>query len=114
MPLFALMLLIVGIALYYLVLVMTMLIERQSGEIALLKSRGASSPQILLVYLIEGSILVALAVGLGPLLAMGAIKILGLTPPFADLSQNSFLDVHLSSGAFGLALLGAMLALRAL
>ena len=114
MPLFALMLLIVGIALYYLVLVMTMLIERQSGEIALLKSRGASSPQILLVYLIEGSILVALAVGLGPLLAMGAIKILGPTPPFADLSQNSFLDVHLSSGAFGLALLGAILALLAL
>ncbi len=114
MPLFALMLLIVCIALYYLVLVMTMLVERQSGEIALLKSRGASSPQILLIYLIEGIILVALAVGLGPLLALGAIKVLGPTPPFADLSQNSFLDVNLSSEAFGLAFLGAFLALLAL
>ena len=43
LPLFALMLLIVGIALYYLVLVATMLVERQAGEIALLKSRAPGS-----------------------------------------------------------------------
>ena len=34
---------IVGIALYYLVMVSNMLVERQAGEIALLKSRGAST-----------------------------------------------------------------------
>ena len=114
LPLFALMLLIVGIALYYLVLVATMLVERQAGEIALLKSRGAGLGQIMTVYLIEGSALTVFAVVLGPLLAAGVIRLLGPTPPFADLSQGELLRVTLTAEAFGMAALGAILALAAL
>ena len=114
LPLFALMLLIVGIALYYLVLVSTMLVERQTGEIALLKSRGAGLGQIMTVYLIEGLALTVSAVVLGPLLASGMIRLLGPTPPFADLSQGELLRVTLTAEAFGLAALGAVLALIAL
>ena len=114
LPLFALMLLIVGIALYYLVLVSTMLVERQTGEIALLKSRGAGLGQIMTVYLIEGLALTVSAVVLGPLLASGMIRLLGPTPPFADLSQGELLRVTLTAEAFGLAALGAVLALVAL
>ena len=114
LPLFALMLLIVGVALYYLVLVATMLVERQAGEIALLKSRGAGLGQIMAVYLIEGSALTVLAVVLGPLLAAGVIRLLGPTPPFADLSQGELLRVTLTGEAFGMAALGAALALVAL
>ena len=114
LPLFALMLLIVGIALYYLVLVATMLVERQAGEIALLKSRGAGLGQIMTVYLIEGSVLTIFAVVLGPLLASGVIRLLGPTPPFSDLSQGELLQVTLTAEAFGLAALGALLALVAL
>ncbi len=114
LPLFALMLLIVGIALYYLVLVATMLVERQAGEIALLKSRGAGIGQIMTVYLIEGSALTVFAVVLGPLLAGLVIRLLGPTPPFADLSQGELLQVTLTAEAFGMAALGAVLALLAL
>ena len=114
LPLFALMLLIVGIALYYLVLVATMLVERQAGEIALLKSRGAGLGQIMTVYLVEGSALTIFAVVLGPLLAAGVIRLLGPTPPFADLSQGELLTVTLTAEAFGMAALGAVLALVAL
>ena len=114
LPLFALMLLIVGIALYYLVLVATMLVERQAGEIALLKSRGAGLGQIMTVYLVEGSALTVFAVVLGPLLAAGVIRLLGPTPPFADLSQGELLTVTLTAEAFGMAALGAVLALVAL
>ena len=114
LPLFALMLLIVGIALYYLVLVATMLVERQAGEIALLKSRGAGLGQIMTVYLVEGSALTLFAVVLGPLLASGVIRLLGPTPPFADLSQGQLLRVALTPEAFGMAALGAVLALVAL
>ncbi|MYA53327.1 MAG: ABC transporter permease, partial [Dehalococcoidia bacterium] len=114
LPLFALMLLIVGIALYYLVLVATMLVERQAGEIALLKSRGAGLGQIMTVYLIEGSALTVFAVVLGPLLASGVIRLLGPTPPFSDLSQGQLLRVALTPEAFGMAALGAVLALVAL
>ncbi|MGH2586576.1 MAG: ABC transporter permease, partial [Dehalococcoidia bacterium] len=114
LPLFALIIQIVGIVLYYLVMVTTMLVERQAGEIALLKSRGASTLQIMAVYGLEGLILAVIAALLGPFLAAGAIALLGLTPAFTELSEGSLLTVTLSPGAFVLALLGALLALAAL
>jgi hypothetical protein len=114
LPLFALMLQIVGIVLYYLVMVSTMLVERQAGEIALLRSRGASPRQILIVYALESGIYCGAAAILGPLVAAGAISILGTTPPFRDLSDGGLLDVTLSSGAFGMAALGAVLAFVAM
>ncbi|MGE3601602.1 MAG: FtsX-like permease family protein, partial [Dehalococcoidia bacterium] len=114
LPLFALILQIVGIVLYYLVMVTTMLVERQAGEIALLKSRGASTLQIMTVYAIEGLIVAGLATLIGPFIAAGAIALLGLTPAFSDLSQGGLLTITLSTSAFGLALLGALLGLAAL
>ncbi len=114
LPLFALMLQVVGIVLYYLVMVATMLVERQTGEIALLKSRGASTLQIMAVYGIEGGVLCGAAALLGPFVAAGAIALLGLTPPFQDLSGGGLLDVPLSRQAVGMAALGSGLALLAL
>lgn len=114
LPLFALMLQIVGIVLYYLVMVSTMLVERQTGEIALLKSRGASTTQVMTVYAIEGGALVLAGILLGPLLAAGVIALLGPTPPFRALSGGDLLAVHLSGPAFGLAFVGAVFALAAL
>jgi putative ABC transport system permease protein len=114
LPLFALIAQIVGIVLYYLVMVTTMLVERQSGEIALLKSRGASVWQLMTVYALEGLMLAGIAVIVGPLLAAAAISLLGLTPPFHDLSQGGLLEIHFSGWAFGLAALGALLSLVAL
>jgi len=114
LPLFALMLQIAGIVLYYLVMISTMLVERQTGEIALLKSRGASTGQVMAVYAIEGLFLCLVGVLLGPLLAAAAISILGFTPAFDALSGGSLLEVTLSRAAFGLALVGVLLAFAAL
>lgn len=114
LPLFALMLQVVGIVLYYLVMVSTMVVERQTGEIALLKSRGASVAQVMGIYVIEGLMLTALAVVLGPLVALGAISVLGYTPPFAELSENSLLEVRLSALGVLFALFGALLGLAAM
>ncbi len=114
LPLFALMLQVVGIALYYLVMVATMLIERQSGEIALLRSRGASSAQVIAIYAIEGLFLCGSAAVAGPFIARLGISVLGYTPPFQELSGNAALDVPISRLAFGAALGGAALAFAAL
>ena len=114
LPLFALMVQIVGIVLYYLVMVSNMLVERQVGEIALLRSRGASTRQVMGVYAIEGIGLCAIGVLVGPLLAGTAISLLGTTPAFNDLSGGSTLSVNYSSWAFGFALVGVLLALVAL
>ncbi len=114
LPLFALMIQIVGIVLFYLVMVSTMVVERQSGEIALLKSRGAGTPQVMTVFLIEGLGIMAIATIAGPFLASGAISLLGLTPPFQELSNGDLLKVPLTPLSFALALGGGLLALGAL
>ncbi len=114
LPLFALMLQVVGIAMYYLVMVSTMLVERQAGEIALLRSRGGSARQVVAIYAIEGLIICGLAAVVGPLIAAAGIGVLGYTPPFESLSGNARIEVPLSRGAFGLAALGALLAFAAL
>ena len=114
LPLFALMLQIVGIALFYLVMVSTMVVDREIGEIALLKSRGASTRQIMSVFAIEGFGIGAFATIFGPLVAAGGISLLGYTPPFENLSDGGLLPVRLTLQSFVLAGLGALLAFAAL
>ncbi len=114
LPLFALMMQVVGIVLYYIAMVSTMLVDRQAGEVALLKSRGASTRQIVGVYAIEGGIIALLGGVLGPMLAAATIRLLGPTPPFHDLSGGALLRTHISTQAWLLAALGAGLSLAAL
>ena len=109
-PLFVLLLQIGGVVAYYLLVVSTMLVERQAEEIATLRSRGATTSQLLAQYGVEAAILAALAVGAGPPLAALVIAALGPTPAFADLSGGAPLEVHLSGLAFALAGAGALIA----
>ncbi len=109
-PLFVLLLQVGGVVAYYLLVVSTMLLERQAEEIATLRSRGATTAQLLAQYGIEGALLALLAVAAGPPIAATAIAALGPTPAFSDLSGGAPLDVHLSGLSFALAGGGALLA----
>lgn len=109
-PLLVLVLQVAAIVLYYLFMVSTMLVERQAPEIALFKSRGATTPQVMQIYAVEGLLIFLLAVGLGPPLAATVISFLGQTPPFQDLSGGANLEVRLSGGAYLWAAGGAFLA----
>ena len=112
-PLLVLLLQIVGVVAYYLLVVSTMLVERQASEIATLRSRGASTAQLLAQYGVEAALLASLAVIIGPPLAATVISALGPTPAFSDLSGGEPLDVHLSRLSFALAGAGALLAFLA-
>jgi ABC-type antimicrobial peptide transport system permease subunit len=109
-PLLVLVLQIAGIVLYYLFMVSTMLVERQQAEISLFKSRGATTAQVMQIYVIEGLAILVVALALGPPLAALVIGLLGRTPPFADLSGGANLSVHLSATAYLWAASGALLA----
>ena len=109
-PLFVLLLQIGGVVAYYLLVVSTMLLERQAEEIATLRSRGATTAQLLVQYGIEGAILATLAFAAGPPIAATAIAALGPTPAFSDLSGGAPLDVHLSGLSFALAGGGGLIA----
>jgi hypothetical protein len=113
-PLLVLVLQIAAIVLYYLYMVSTMLVERQAGEIALLKSRGATTGQVMRIYIIEGLVIMAFALLIGPPLAATVIGLLGQTPPFTDLSGGNNLQVHLSPIAYLWAAGGALLAFATL
>jgi putative ABC transport system permease protein len=109
-PLLVLVLQIAAIVMYYLFMVSTMLVERQAGEISLLKSRGATTAQVMQIYVIEGLAIFGVALAIGPPLAMVVVGLLGHTPPFHDLSGGRNLSVHLSPDAYLWALSGALLA----
>ncbi len=113
-PLLVLTLQIVGIVLFYLVLVSTMVVERQSAEVALLKSRGAGLWHIMTISALEGLLLVALALGVGPLVAQEAIALLGFAPAFDGLTGGARLTVELTGETYIWAAGGALLAFIAL
>ncbi|MCS6803092.1 MAG: FtsX-like permease family protein [Chloroflexota bacterium] len=112
-PLYLLILQIVGLVLFYLVLVGNVLVDREAGEIALLKSRGATAGQILLLYLVEGAAMGGVAVAVGPPLAALLTASLGYLPG-SPLAGGGALPVRLGLETWLLALAGAALALLAL
>ena len=114
-PLYLIVSLVTGILVYYLVLVAGLMIRARSTEIAMLKSRGATTPQVGLLVLVEGLLLAVPAVILGPLLALGVVRILGRV--FFQLGGDGGLvsvPVELSSQAFLLGLAGGLLAVAVL
>ena len=110
-PLFIILFLVTAILIYYLGLVCGLIVKSRSTELAMLKSRGATTPQLGLLALVESLILAAPAVAVGPFLAQGVVQILGKI--FFDLGGGGELagvPVSLSSQAFLLGLTGGLLA----
>ncbi|MDA1128005.1 MAG: ABC transporter permease [Chloroflexi bacterium] len=111
-PLFLVVFLIVGILLYYLALVAGLIVRSRSNEIAMLKSRGATTLQVGMLGLGEGLLLGVPAVIIGPFLAMGVVKVLGSI--FFSLGggseELSGVPVAVSQGAVLLGLAGGVLA----
>lgn len=114
LPMFVVLVLIAIVILYYVATLSSLVVEDRRNEVALLRSRGANSTQILMVFVMEGLTIAALSVVLGPILAAGAVSVLGLTPAFSDLGTGGVLTVSLSSGAYMMAALGGLLSFVAL
>ena len=114
LPMLIVLILIVLVVLYYVVILASLLIDTQKNEIALLKTRGATSKQILGVFIIEASLLAIIAASTGPFIAMLGVKFIGVLPIYSELNNGNPLPVQLTFHAFQMALLGAMLGLFAL
>ena len=98
-PLFLMVFLVIGILAYYLALVSALTVRSRSAEIAMLKSRGATTLQIGLMVLVEGLLLAIPAVVVGTLLAPPVAGTLGSL--LFDIEGNRAL-IALSSQAFSL------------
>ncbi|MEE8419079.1 MAG: FtsX-like permease family protein, partial [Dehalococcoidales bacterium] len=113
-PLFLIVSQIVAVILYYLITVSNMLIERQAGEIALFRSRGASTRQIVGIYLAEGLIITAIGAAVGPFLGASVFSLMGTTASFSHLTGGGLLPIRFSGMVFLLAAAAAILCLLAL
>ena len=114
LPMFVVLILIAVVILYYVVTLSSLVVEERRSQVALLRSRGATSAQILAVFVLEGASIAVLSMLAGPLLALGAIALMGFTPAFSDLTGGSVLPASLSAGAFQMGALGGLLGFAAL
>ncbi|HLF09362.1 MAG TPA: FtsX-like permease family protein [Dehalococcoidia bacterium] len=113
-PVYLVLLQVVGVILYYLTMVGNMLVERRAADVALLQDRGASIRQILTLNAMEGVLLCGVAFIVGPFLAQSFTALLGKTATFQSLSGGGLLPVRLTPDVFWLAALAAVLAFFAL
>lgn len=80
---------ILGLVIYFTTLVASLLVNRQRGEIALLKTRGVRDAQIMGIYVVEWSILGVIAMLIGPPLGLGFALFMGRTQSFLQLATSS-------------------------
>ena len=107
---------IIGLVLYFVMLTTNLVVRRQRNEIAVLRSRGTSVLQIVLIYLVEGAILGAAALAIGPIIGTAIARAMGATESFLSFGAATEMSVRLSQqsmrlavGAVIIALLGSML-----
>lgn len=90
---------------FYLFMVSQLNIESERNEIAMLKSRGASSWQVLRIYAYETLILGAIAAIIGPFVGLGLCNILGVSNGFLEFVNRPALHAKLSLAPFIYALI---------
>ncbi len=113
-PMLVFLILMAIVILFYVVTLSSLLVERQQDEIALLRSRGANSEQVLAVFALEGGTVALLATVFGPLVAAAAVGALGFAPMFSDLTGSTFMAVEITRGAYIMSAVGGVLSFIAL
>ena len=87
---------VIAIVLYYISLSAGMVVDRQRNEIAILKSRGVGTWQIVGVYIMEGLLVGAVAMVVGPFLATQVAQIIGKTYTFLVFTNREDLPIELT------------------
>ena len=90
-PLLLLLTIMVATVLYYLAMMVSYLVVSRTSDVALLRSRGTSTGQLMRLLAYEGAALAALAVLLAPLLAMGMVAAAGKLPYYHQFTNGEFL-----------------------
>lgn len=113
-PLYLIVFQITAVIFYYLIMVSTMIIDRQADEIALLRSRGATAAKILLVYFYEGVIVSVIGAVVGVYLGTLLFSFLSKTGFITLAGEGETVAVNLTGNVLmltGAALLLCIIAL---
>jgi putative ABC transport system permease protein len=87
---------VIGLVMYFIALVSSMLVSRQRNEVAILRSRGTTTGQVIGIYLFEGLMVGAISTVCGALLGERLAQVMGWTRSFLVLEPRSLLDTTLS------------------
>ncbi len=102
-PLLLLLAIMVLTVLYYMSMMVSYLVQSREGDVALLRSRGVGTLQLLRLYATEGLVLAATAALVAPFLAMGVVAAAGKLPYFSEITGGSFLPVEFRWTPFAVA-----------
>ncbi len=92
-PLLAILALVVGGALYFLIYTAALTLEGEGPEMALLRTRGASTWQTVGIHLAQSLVIAAIAAIAAPYVARWLVGLTGRVPPLSDLTGGEPLEV---------------------
>lgn len=81
---------------FYLFMVSQLNVEQEKNEIAVFKSRGASSLQIMLIYALESLVLGVVTAVIGPIIGYGLCHVLGASNGFLEFVNRTALPIKFS------------------
>ena len=93
-PLLLLLTVLAVAVLYFLLMIVSYLVPNRESDVALFRSRGASTWRLLKLYLGEGAILTLVAAAIAPFLALLVVWLAGLLPYFEHITGGRPLPVH--------------------
>jgi ABC-type lipoprotein release transport system permease subunit len=92
-PILAILALVVGGALYFLIYTAALTLEREGPEMALLRTRGASTWQTVGIHLAQSLAIAVVAAFVAPYVARWLVGLTGRVPPLSDLTGGQPLEV---------------------
>jgi len=101
---------IILLSLGYVIFVSTLSVTQQRLEIALLKSRGTSTPQVLQLYLAQSLVLGAISLVAGIALGKSMAQLIGQTQGFLQFARTEPLMVRTTTTSMQLAILAIVIA----
>lgn len=104
---------ILGLVLYFIGLISGLVVERQRGEIAILKSRGTGDFQVIGIYALEGLMIGIIGLVAGVAIGKQLALIMGNTVSFLTFGQRQPLPVIITPRSLRMALVGVVVALLA-
>jgi len=108
-PILAMLALIVAGALYFLIYMASLALERESSELALLRMRGATPWQTTGLHLMQSGVIAIVAVLVAPFFARAVVSLTGRIPPMSTLTGGEALSVASGRSIVPFALAGGVL-----
>lgn len=104
---------VIGLLLAFVWLTSALAVSRRQGEIAVLRSRGATAGQIVAIAVLEASLLGGIALLAGLPLSLLFARLVSKTRSFLDFSSPVSLNIHITTSALLFGLVVILLALTA-